>query len=71
MSLPPLSQGDWRKVRAFIDERAGQLRARLETNLDPTETAHVRGRLAELRELTRWGEPKPVDVSALVEPVEY
>jgi hypothetical protein len=71
MSSPPLSHGDWRKVRAFIDGRAIQLRARLETNLDPAETAHVRGRLAELRELIAWGEPKQVDASALTMSVEY
>ena len=73
MSQPPLNSTDWRKVRAFIDERIAQTQRQLESpHHDAAATAMLRGRIAELRGLIAWGEPRSdVDLSKLAETARY
>lgn len=72
MSRCPINPGDWRNVRAQIDARIEESRRRLEVlTTGDAETAHLRGRIAELRALIAWGEPSDVDVTALSETPGY
>lgn len=69
----PISTSDWRRVRKQIDARIEELRATLERNTNTeTDTATIRGRIAELRHLITWGEP-PADeqITPLSQPVAY
>lgn len=53
----------WRKIEAHLLSRLALMRQRNDGNLDPTETAKVRGRITELKDLIALGEPSPVDIA--------
>jgi hypothetical protein len=45
----------WIKVRDHIEARIAELRTKNDGHLDPTETAELRGRIAQLKELRALG----------------
>lgn len=56
----PVNPAEWRKVSTRIEARLALQRERLEKpSLDATETAVVRGRIMELKDLLLWGEGDP------------
>lgn len=62
----------WQKVRAYVDTRLGALDLMLRADLDPVETAKMRGRITELERLIR--ELDPSKAPPLMDPretVEY
>lgn len=63
-AVPKLAPEDlaspvWGKVKTILEYRLGVARAQLEKKLSFDETNTVRGRIVELRELTRLGDPSP------------
>jgi len=52
----------WRKVEAYIEERIDELRMQNDTDKDATETARLRGRIAELKILLTQAKPAPAFV---------
>lgn len=53
----PISATAWVEVRGFAVRSIADLTERLESPLDPIETARVRGEIKALRKLIAWGEP--------------
>lgn len=53
----------WRKLEQHFNERLATMRQKNDGNLDPLETAKVRGRITELKDLIALGEPGPVDIA--------
>ena len=54
----------WKKVEALANEKIDVLRKRNDGDLDETETARLRGRIAAWKELLAWGEkPNPALVA--------
>lgn len=53
----------WRKLEQHLTERLATMRQKNDGNLDPLETAKVRGRITELKDLIALGEPSPVDIA--------
>lgn len=41
----------WKDIERFVSERVAQLRAENDDDLDPTETATLRGQIAAFKEL--------------------
>lgn len=52
-----LASALWRRLSAHLEARLEQQRRKNDNDLDPIATAHVRGRLAELRALLARAEP--------------
>lgn len=49
----------WLKLKADFDSRLAQLRASNDKDMNDTETAKVRGRIAEIRRIIDMGAEKP------------
>lgn len=49
----------WKKLKAHLEERREFVRAQLEADLDVVETAKLRGRIAQIRELLRAADDPP------------
>ena len=49
----------WRKIKEHIEAKQAKARSRLENDLDPVETAKVRGELKAHRHLLALGSPSP------------
>jgi hypothetical protein len=59
MTLTPqdLQSATWRKLEAHLIERLSTLRAQNDGELDPLQTARLRGRIAATKELLALGKP--------------
>lgn len=51
----------WRAVSEHMEKRIASLRAQNDADKDATQTAHLRGRIAELKALVALGEPQPFE----------
>jgi len=51
-----LVSGMWMKMRTHLQARLDLLRRQNDGNLDPTDTADVRGRIAEIKHLLAAGD---------------
>ncbi len=51
-----LVSGMWMKMRMHLQARLDLLRRQNDSNLDPAETADVRGRIAEIKNLLAAGD---------------
>lgn len=52
----------WRKIKAHLDGRLAMHRGKNDTDLGDTETAKLRGRIQECKEMLKLGaEPGPAD----------
>lgn len=49
----------WRKIKEHTEAKRAKARTRLEGDLDPVETAKVRGELKAYRNLLALGHPSP------------
>lgn len=49
----------WTKVKRHIEQRIEDLRRKNDGDLDPDDTARLRGRIAELKNLLAAVEPPP------------
>lgn len=49
----------WQKVAKELTERLEILRAKNDNNLEPLETARLRGQIAQVREILSWSNPAP------------
>lgn len=53
----------WLKLKKHLEERLDVLRAKNDGDLDTTETARLRGRIAALKELIALEDPSPFIVA--------
>lgn len=49
----------WVKLKAHLEQRMQELRESNDSDLEPKDTAHVRGRIAECKEFIHLEEPAP------------
>lgn len=62
MTLSKAERNDplWLKLKADYESRLAQLRASNDKDMSETDTAKLRGRIAELRRIIDMGAEKPV-----------
>ena len=58
-----LASETWKAIAARATARLADLRARNDSALDEVKTAHLRGRISELKELLALGTPVPADMA--------
>jgi hypothetical protein len=58
-----LASETWKAIAARATARLADLRARNDGALDEVKTAHLRGRISELKELLALGNPVPADMA--------
>lgn len=51
LNLNDFSSVTWQKLRLLLESRLDVLRKRNDSDLSPDDTAHIRGRIAELKML--------------------
>ena len=54
----------WKKLEAYLEERLQRLRAQNDQRLDDYDTALLRGRIAEIKEILKLSAKRPEFVSA-------
>lgn len=61
MKLDPIEtrSAAWMKVERFLEERLVVLRSRNDGALGAEETSHLRGRIAQVKEILALGKPEP------------
>lgn len=62
----------WKRLEQFTDERLNVLRRRNDGELTPDQTAHLRGRIAEIkhiRDLLAMENPSPAKVADSASPL--
>jgi hypothetical protein len=58
-----LASETWKAIAARTTARLADLRSRNDSALDEVKTAHLRGRISELKELLALGTPVPADMA--------
>ncbi len=53
----------WQKVKAELESRLDLFRRKNDSNLDAEQTAKLRGRIAEIKNLLALGEPPPPEAN--------
>lgn len=49
----------WRRIEQHLEDRLAVLRAKNDSDLDPNETARLRGRILEIKSLLDIGQDAP------------
>lgn len=58
LPLIPPKDPTWLKLRAILEDQLADLRRMNDKNLDENSTARLRGRIAQIKEILKFDEPK-------------